>query len=168
MISRFIRPLVVITALTLALPSAAQVVISAPQLSLTPAQETRSRDINKVLRCVVCQNQSIDESNAPLAIDLRNLVRERLAAGETDKQAVQFIVQRYGNFVLLKPPLQINTLLLWLGPFLLFGIAGLMFVRRMRNAATTSAPEAPQAADFSADDEHRLTQLLDQPAAIKT
>jgi cytochrome c-type biogenesis protein CcmH len=168
MTSRFIRPLVVIAALVLALPSAAQVVISAPELSLTAAQETRARDINKVLRCVVCQNQSIDESNAPLAVDLRNLVRERLAAGETDKQAVQFIVQRYGNFVLLRPPFQFNTLLLWLGPFLLFGIAGLMFARRMRNAAATSAPEMPQATSLSADDERRLTQLLDQPAASKT
>jgi cytochrome c-type biogenesis protein CcmH len=165
---RFIRPIAVVVALALALPCAAQVVISAPELSLTTAQEARARGINKVLRCVVCQNQSIDESNAPLAVDLRNLVRERLAAGESDKQAVQFIVQRYGNFVLLRPPFQFNTAMLWLGPFLLFGLAGLMFARRMRNAAATSAPDAAPIAALSADDEHRLTQLLDQPAASKT
>jgi cytochrome c-type biogenesis protein CcmH len=167
MTSRFSRVLVVVAALAFTAPSLAQVVISAPEVSLTPEQASRARDINKVLRCVVCQNQSIDESNAPLAVDLRNLVRERLAAGETDKQAVQFIVQRYGNFVLLKPPLQFNTLLLWLAPFLLFALAGLMFVRRMQNAATTSAPEAPQATELTADDEQRLTQLLDEPAARK-
>jgi cytochrome c-type biogenesis protein CcmH len=167
MMSRLIRPLIIAIALVLALPSLAQIVISAPEVSLTPNQETRARDINKVLRCVVCQNQSIDESNAPLAVDLRNLVRERLAAGETDKQAVQFIVQRYGNFVLLKPPLQFNTLLLWLGPFLLFALAALMFVRRMQNAAATSAPEMAPATTLSADDEHRLGQLLDSPATHK-
>jgi cytochrome c-type biogenesis protein CcmH len=167
MISRLSRLLVVMAALVITAPSLAQVVISAPGVSLTPEQASRARDINKVLRCVVCQNQSIDESNAPLAVDLRNLVRERLAAGETDKQAVQFIVQRYGNFVLLKPPFQFNTVLLWLGPFLLFALAGLMFVRRMQYAATTSAPEASQAAELSADDEQRLTQLLDEPSAQK-
>jgi cytochrome c-type biogenesis protein CcmH len=168
MMTRLIRSLIIAAPLLWALPSAAQVVISAPEVSLTPAQETRARDINKVLRCVVCQNQSIDESNAPLAVDLRNLVRERLAAGETDKQAVQFIVQRYGNFVLLKPPLQFNTLFLWLGPFLLFGLAALMFARRMQTAAVTSAPETSQAATFSPDDERRLEHLLTEPSARKT
>jgi cytochrome c-type biogenesis protein CcmH len=148
-------------------PAAAQVV-SAPDVALTPAQETRARQINKELRCVVCQNQSIDESNAPLAVDLRNLVRERLAAGETDKQAMQFIVQRYGNFVLLRPPFQFNTLLLWLGPFLLFGLAALMFARRMRTAAVVSAPEAEPAPEhFSPDDEKRLSRLLAEPGARK-
>jgi cytochrome c-type biogenesis protein CcmH len=167
MTSRFVRLLVACVLLCLAQPVVAQVVISAPEVSLSPGQEMRARDINKVLRCVVCQNQSIDESNAPLAVDLRNLVRERLAAGETDKQAVQFIVQRYGNFVLLKPPLQFNTLFLWLGPFLLFGIAALMFARRMQTAAVTSAPETSQVATFSADDEQRLEHLLTEPSARK-
>jgi cytochrome c-type biogenesis protein CcmH len=169
MISGFSRPLVFAALLLLlAMPCTAQVVIPAPEVSLTPEQASRARDINKVLRCVVCQNQSIDESNAPLAVDLRNLVRERLAAGETDKQAVQFIVQRYGNFVLLKPPFQFNTLLLWLGPFLLFALAALMFARRMQSAAATSAPATPQAAALSADDEQRLAQLLHEPAARKS
>ena len=81
-----------------------------------PAQEARARDLSQHLRCVVCQNQSIDNSNAPLARDLRVLLRERLKAGDTDQAAIDFIVARYGNFVLLKPPLQLDTLLLWFGP----------------------------------------------------
>jgi cytochrome c-type biogenesis protein CcmH len=168
MIARLLRPLVFVAGFFFVLPCLAQVVISAPEVALTPAQEMRARDINKVLRCVVCQNQSIDESNAPLAVDLRNLVRERLGAGETDKQAVQFIVQRYGNFVLLRPPFQFNTVLLWLGPFLLFALAALMFARRMQNAAANSAPEALQAVELTTEDEHRLTQLLEQPVPSKT
>jgi cytochrome c-type biogenesis protein CcmH len=155
------------SALVMAVPGAAQFVISTPEVSLTPEQTSRAHEINKVLRCVVCQNQSIDESNAPLAVDLRNLVRERLAAGETDKQAVQFIVQRYGNFVLLRPPIQFNTLLLWLGPLLLFALAGLSFVRRMQSAAITSAPDTSRPAELSADDEQRLAQLLQEPAGQK-
>jgi cytochrome c-type biogenesis protein CcmH len=149
-------------------PCFAQVVVSAPDIALTPTQESRARQINKELRCVVCQNQSIDESNAPLAVDLRNLVRERLAAGETDKQAMQFIVQRYGNFVLLRPPLQFNTLLLWLGPFLLFGLAALMFARRMQSAAAGSTPDAGATPEtLSADDEKRLSRLMADPHVRK-
>jgi cytochrome c-type biogenesis protein CcmH len=152
-------------AVTTTVKASGPVVISAPEVTLNPAQELRAREINKGLRCVVCQNQSIDESNAPLAVDLRNLVRERLAAGESDKQAVQFIVQRYGNFVLLKPPFQFNTLLLWLGPLLLFGVAALMFARRMQRAAATAngrseADSGGQSAAFSPDDEKRLSKLL--------
>jgi cytochrome c-type biogenesis protein CcmH len=82
--------------------------------------EARARVISADLRCLVCQNQSIDDSNAPLAKDLRVIVRERLSAGDDDAQVVEFIVARYGNYVLLKPPLQSHTALLWLGPFLIF------------------------------------------------
>jgi cytochrome c-type biogenesis protein CcmH len=171
---RFAGVAILSASLAFASSGVAQVVVSAPDVRLTPAQETRARAINKELRCVVCQNQSIDESNAPLAIDLRNLVRERLAAGETDRQAMQFIVQRYGNFVLLRPPFQFNTLLLWLGPFLLFGVAAMVFVRRMQLAAAGSAPEAvlaPEAVSetgqLSADDEKRLSRLLTAPDARK-
>lgn len=89
-----------------------------------PRIEERARAIGKELRCVVCQNQSIDESNAPLALDLKQLLRERLNAGDSDAQAKTFMVSRYGNFVLLKPPFQLNTLLLWIGPFLLLALAG--------------------------------------------
>ena len=88
-----------------------------------PKLEARARELSQILRCVVCQNQSIDDSNAPLAHDLRVLVRERLSAGDTDKQAIAYLVARYGNFVLLRPPVQANTLLLWLGPALFLAIA---------------------------------------------
>lgn len=88
-----------------------------------PALETRARVISQDLRCLVCQNQSIDDSNAPLAKDLRIIVRERLTAGDSNEQVFGYVVARYGNYVLLKPPLQQDTLILWLAPFLLMIIA---------------------------------------------
>ena len=88
-----------------------------------PALELRARDISQGLRCLVCQNQAIDDSNAPLAKDLRMIVRERLTAGDNDAQVFDYIVQRYGNYVLLKPPFEADTYLLWLSPFLLLAIA---------------------------------------------
>ena len=84
-----------------------------------PALELRAREISQGLRCLVCQNQAIDDSNAPLAKDLRQIVRERLSAGDSDTQVIDYVVQRYGNYVLLKPPFQADTLLLWLLPFIL-------------------------------------------------
>ena len=87
-----------------------------------PALETRARDISQGLRCLVCQNQAIDDSNAPLARDLRIIVRERLTAGDSDAQVVDYVVKRYGNYVLLKPPFQADTLLLWVLPFLLMAL----------------------------------------------
>ena len=87
-----------------------------------PALELRARDISQGLRCLVCQNQAIDDSDAPLAKDLRMIVRERLTAGDSNTQAVDYIVQRYGNYVLLKPPFQVNTALLWILPFILMGL----------------------------------------------
>lgn len=88
-----------------------------------PVLETRARVISQDLRCLVCQNQSIDDSNAPLAKDLRIIVRERLTAGDSNEQVFGYVVARYGNYVLLKPPLQQDTLILWLAPFLLMIIA---------------------------------------------
>jgi len=85
--------------------------------------ETRARVISQDLRCLVCQNQSIDDSNAPLARDLRIIVRERLTAGDSNEQVFQYVVARYGNYVLLKPPLQADTVLLWAFPFLVMLIA---------------------------------------------
>ena len=100
-----------------------------------PKLEARAREISLTLRCVVCQNQSIDDSSAPLAKDLRVLVRERLAAGDTDTQATEFIVARYGNFVLLKPPLQANTVLLWFGPLLIAALAAFGAMRVLKTQA---------------------------------
>lgn len=106
-----------------------------------PALEARAREISQELRCLVCQNKSIDNSDAPLAHDLRVLLRQRLVAGDTDDAARQYIVTRYGDYVLLKPPFKQSTLALWLGPLLLFGAAmggaALFYRRRM---ATTLLP----------------------------
>jgi cytochrome c-type biogenesis protein CcmH len=97
------------------------------------ALETRARSISQDLRCLVCQNQSIDDSNAPLAKDLRIIVRERLTAGDSDEQVFDYVVARYGNYVLLKPPFQTDTYILWVAPFLLMLLAlGIVF-RYLRN-----------------------------------
>ena len=109
-----------------------------------PALESRARVLSQELRCVVCQNQSIDDSNAPLAHDLRVLLRDRLVSGDSDQQALDFIVARYGNFVLLKPPMQLNTLLLWIGPLLILLVAGIGFGRYVgRSGDGTRTAEAP-------------------------
>ncbi|MGL5734091.1 MAG: cytochrome c-type biogenesis protein [Beijerinckiaceae bacterium] len=105
-----------------------------------PALETRARELSAELRCLVCQNQSIDDSDAPLAKDLRVLVRERIMAGDSNAQVKAFLVQRYGDFVLLKPPLTVGTMLLWAAPavLLLIGIAALARARRQLPAAPSS------------------------------
>jgi cytochrome c-type biogenesis protein CcmH len=125
-----------------------------------PALEGRARALSQDLRCVVCQNQIIDDSNAPLARDLRVLLRERLTAGDSDRQVVDYIVARYGNFVLLKPPVQMNTLLLWAGPalFLLFAAFGFTRYIRARAADQSIAKSAP----FSAAEQERLNALLNE------
>jgi cytochrome c-type biogenesis protein CcmH len=112
-----------------------------------PALEARARDLSRELRCMVCQNQSIDDSEAPLAKDLRLLVRERLTNGDTDKQVLDFLVSRYGEFVLLKPPFQPQTLLLWaVSPAaLLIGIISLFFMARRRKVAIPPPPPLSEA-----------------------
>lgn len=89
-----------------------------------PVLEARARDISQHLRCVVCQNQSIDESTAPLAKDLRLVIRERLTLGDSNTEVVTFVVDRYGDFVLLKPPFQGDTYFLWFGPFVILLLGG--------------------------------------------
>ena len=105
-----------------------------------PAMEQRARALSAGLRCLVCQNQSIDDSNAPLARDLRILVRERLVAGDSDKAVTDFVVARYGDFVLLKPPFNASTALLWGAPFALLAF-GMIFIwlRRPRISAPAAA-----------------------------
>lgn len=102
--------------------------------------EARARSLSAELRCMVCQNESIDESHADLARDLRLLVRERLQAGDSDEQIRTFLVQRYGDFILLKPPFKIETLLLWTAPFLVLvvGATAILFASRRRFAAPIS------------------------------
>lgn len=131
-----------------------------------PVMESRARDISKDLRCVVCQNESIDESNAELARDLRILVRDRLKAGDSDSQVVQYVVDRYGDYVLLRPPFKGSTYILWFGPVafaLLALLGGWWFYRSRGGAAAASAPAgeaegAPQ--PLSAEEQQRLEKLL--------
>lgn len=121
-----------------------------------PALEARARALSQELRCMVCQNQSIDDSDAPLARDLRLLVRERLQKGDTDKQVLDFLVDRYGNFVLLKPPVEPQTLLLWtVSPLMLIvGIGALIVMARRRRNVTLEAGR------LSADEQRRLDAIV--------
>jgi cytochrome c-type biogenesis protein CcmH len=125
------------------------------------ALEARARTLSRELRCLVCQNQAIDDSDAPLARDLRVLVRERLTAGDSDAQAMAFIVARYGTFVLLKPPVQPNTLILWLMPLVLLAGAIVGFRRHLSKHRQATAP----APDLTAEETRRLEGLTgDKPA----
>ncbi len=122
-----------------------------------PAIEARARAISKGLRCLVCQNESIDESNAELARDLRLLVRQRLQAGDSDQAVTAYIVSRYGDFVLLDPPFKAQTYALWLGPLAIAAFAlGFVFVFYRRRAGRS------EAAPLSEDDERRLAKLIDR------
>ena len=124
-----------------------------------PNLETRARGLSRELRCMVCQNQSIDDSEAPLARDLRLLVRERLAKGDTDQQVLDFLVARYGEFVLLKPPLERETIILWALPpaALLAGAIGLFFAGRRRRLSRL------EPATLSNEEQRRLATLVDKP-----
>lgn len=110
-----------------------------------PALEARAREISMNLRCVVCQSQNIDDSNAPLAKDMRLIVRERLTAGDTDEEVYQFLVSRYGDYVLMKPPVQGNTIVLWAAPIAIFVAASagawayLSNMRRKENSGRDGA-----------------------------
>lgn len=124
-----------------------------------PAMEARARDIGKNLRCLVCQNQSIDDSDAQLARDLRLLVRERIKSGDADSAVIDYVVSRYGDFVLLNPPLKGTTLVLWLGPAAIgFAAlaAGAAFYRRRKTEADAAKP-----APLSEAEKRRLVALLD-------
>lgn len=124
-----------------------------------PVLEARARALSRDLRCMVCQNESIDDSEAPLAHDIRVLVRERLTAGDSDAQVIQYLVARYGEFILLKPPLSWHTAALWGMPpaVLLIGIVAIVIVLRRR--ATSGAPEE-EAKNLTPAEEARLAALL--------
>jgi len=149
---------VVIACALLAGPSA--LAVQPDEILPDPALEARARDLSKELRCMVCQNQSIDDSDAPLARDLRLLVRERLKAGDSDRQVLDFLTARYGEFVLLRPRFGWDTAALWLAPaaVLLIGAYGLIaLVRRRRRGPDGADWDAPQ---LSAAERARLTEVL--------
>ena len=141
---------------------------TAPALALQPDEvlsdprlEARAREISKELRCLVCQNESIDASEADLARDLRRIVRERLMAGDSDQAVLDYIVARYGNFVRMTPPFKTGTLLLWLGPLWVLVIGGTLVYLTMRRAARPHAPDLP----LSPEDEKQLRTALGDPSA---
>jgi cytochrome c-type biogenesis protein CcmH len=141
----------------LTLLSASPVFAVDPDEMLKDVQlEHRARDISGNLRCLVCQNQSIDDSNAGLAKDLRLIVRERLTAGDSDAQVYDYVVARYGNFVLLKPPFQADTLVLWLAPFAMLGLALVGFVLFIRKSNRQADDIERPLAD---DERQRLSEL---------
>ena len=126
-----LRGAVLLLALLFALPAAAQ---HLEEVLPNPAQEQRARELSRELRCLVCQNQSIEDSNAPLARDLRRIVRERVVAGDSNGEVLNYLVARYGEWVLLKPRFNLQNLLLWLGPllFLVIALMTLVYIRFVR------------------------------------
>ena len=131
------------------------------EIMADPAKEARARELSRELRCMVCQNQSIDDSEAPLARDLRLLVRERIAAGDSNAQVIDFLVARYGEFVLLKPRFESHTWLLWLlPPFALLG-GGLALWAHQRRRTRVDEPVP----GLSANEEARLQRLVAAEAA---
>jgi len=152
---KYLHALVLLIAFFIAAPSWA---VQPDEVLSDPALEARARAISKELRCMVCQNESIDDSEAPLAHDLRVLVRERLKAGDSDEQIIRFLVARYGEFVLLRPPLSWHTLALWgtAPAILVLGILMIVVVER-RRAGTRS--ETAQS-NLTAAEEARLAEIL--------
>src|SRR5882724_1901523 len=130
------------------------------EIMADPAKEMRARDLSRELRCMVCQNQSIDDSEAPLARDLRLLVRERIAAGDSDARVIDFLVARYGEFVLLKPRLKPHTLLLWLLPPLALAGGGLALWIHNRRRSRSAASDNQSSFKLTAEEEARLERLI--------
>ena len=126
-----------------------------------PALEARAREISKGLRCLVCQNQSIDDSDADLARDLRVLVRQRLVAGDSDGQVIDYVVSRYGDFVLMRPPFKATTYALWLGPALIAGLGVLAVVAFYRRRRAAGARRGTAPPPLTEDEKRRLETLLD-------
>lgn len=154
------RLLCLVALIVLGYPASSVQAVTPDEMLADPGLEARARDISQKLRCVVCQNQSIDDSSAPLARDLRVLVRDRLQGGDSDEQTLAFIVARYGNFVLLRPPLQMNTLLLWLGPGLLLLLASAVFGIYLLRARRRMSLAGDLSLELSAAEQKRLDAIL--------
>jgi cytochrome c-type biogenesis protein CcmH len=152
MVRRMAFAVTVALAFMLAVPAFA---LQPDEILTDPALESRARALSRDLRCMVCQNQSIDDSDAPLARDLRILVRDRLTAGDSDGQVIDFLVDRYGEFVLLKPRFAWHTAVLWSAPVLvlLIGVIALVMARRRA---------APAPAGLTQDEQRRIDTLLDR------
>lgn len=153
------RILASLLAIMLLLAAPLAYAVQPDEIMKDPAQEARARNLSRELRCMVCQNQSIDDSDAPLARDLRLLVRERITTGESDKQVLDFLVARYGEFVLLKPRFNLHTLLLWLlTPLVLIGGSfALWWHNRRRRGAAGGGDDVMQ---LTAEEEARIEKLI--------
>jgi cytochrome c-type biogenesis protein CcmH len=157
-LKRFLAGFIVAIGIFVGLSTASAV--QPDEIMADPVKEQRARELSRELRCMVCQNQSIDDSEAPLARDLRLLVRERIAAGDSDAQVMDFLVARYGEFVLLKPRLERHTLLLWLLPPLALAGGGFaLWTYGRRRSRSAGAPD-PSLLKLTADEEARVEALI--------
>ena len=143
-----------------AFAASAAYAVQPDEIMSDPIKEARARDLSRELRCMVCQNQSIDDSEAPLARDLRLLVRERIAAGDSDAQVIDFLVARYGEFVLLKPRFEAHTLLLWLLPPLALAGGGLALWMHSRRRSRSAAAQDRSLFGLTPEEEARLERLI--------
>ncbi len=157
------RTLVFAVLIALAAPIAAEAV-EPDEILADPALEARAREVGKQLRCVVCQNQAIDDSNAELARDMRILVRDRITAGDTNEEVVAYMVDRYGDFVLLDPPFKTSTLVLWIGPAVIAMVGVLwmaaLFRRRKSETGEIQTVAGKAAQPLSDEERKRLDALL--------
>ena len=155
------RRFIFASTLLLTLAPSASFAVRPDEMLKDPALEARARTLSEELRCMVCQNQSIDDSEAPLAHDLRVLVRQRLEAGDSNKQVLDYLVARYGDFVLLRPPFKPETLLLWGVPpvALILGLGALIMMARRRKAP----PAAVEA--LTAEEQAKLSRLVGSPGS---
>jgi cytochrome c-type biogenesis protein CcmH len=148
-----IRALLLALALVATLGPAPAYAVRPDEMLADPGLEARAREVGRELRCLVCRNQSIDDSDADLAHDLRVLVRDRIKGGDSNDQVVAYVRARYGDFVLLRPPFEIATLLLWGGPLLILLLGGMALARFYRRPQETATP-------LSAEERRRLTSIL--------
>ena len=149
-----------LVAVTVMMGLPAAYAVQPDEIMADPAKELRARDLSRELRCMVCQNQSIDDSEAPLARDLRLLVRERIAAGDSDAEVIDFLVARYGEFVLLKPRVNQHTLLLWLVPPLALLGGGFALWRYSRRRPKSGDDTDESVVKLTADEQARLERLM--------
>jgi cytochrome c-type biogenesis protein CcmH len=165
-----VRKLIAIALVVLlaALAASTAYAVQPDEIMSDPVKELRARDLSRELRCMVCQNQSIDDSDAPLARDLRLLVRERIAAGDSDAQVIDFLVARYGEFVLLKPRLERHTFLLWLLPPLVLAGGGFALWMHNRRRGKSATAQDQSSFKLTADEEARVERLMGaEPAPDK-
>ena len=158
------RVLSSLVAIALIIGASTAYAVQPDEIMANPVQESRARELSRELRCMVCQNQSIDDSDAPLARDLRLLVRERIASGESNSQVIEFLVARYGDFVLLRPRLIGVTLLLWFLPPLFLSGGGLALWLNSRRRIRLSDDGSPDPLELSENEKARLERLIGGPA----